>query len=502
MKDDEGREYYGRFMSVLSAAQARPLADAAPRARVLAARGEPMTLCVRTAALRRGFIQPVQPLFPGAVSVESREYAAPATKILFGAILPEPKMSHPGAMLAMKRGLGESEILFAETAFIASTHSHLKFSEAPDVAGCLGTVYDDRAFYYMTDYPSRLIAHLNERQTLSIAAREMARASMRRIVSSRITKYNAQSLKGPSMPTGYARAVLVADQTVGDASVHFGRLDADSFDAMLRAACAENPDAAIIVKTHPDTIWSKNRRRAAYFAQLRDEGRIRVIREAINPFALFDLVDTVYVGSSQVGFEALFAGKKVICFGAPFYAGWGLTDDRQPVPHRRRTRTLEELFDAFCVWYPIYHLPGGDSPVELADALEFVERNRPVAPIAEVETPEPADSGASSAPENAGGLESFIALRKDEWLLRRSDLFDDAYYLARYPDVAAAGASPRLHYLRHGCAEGRDPSAAFSTAKYYAANADVRASGMNALVHYLRFGRDEGRAVYRAEPGD
>ena len=34
--------------------------------------------------------------------------------------------------------------------------------------------------------------------------------------------------------------------------------------------------------------------------------------------------------AAELGFEALLAGSSVICFGAPWYCGWGLTDDRGP----------------------------------------------------------------------------------------------------------------------------------------------------------------------------
>jgi capsular polysaccharide biosynthesis protein len=72
-------------------------------------------------------------------------------------------------------------------------------------------------------------------------------------------------------------------------------------------------------------------------------------------------------------------------------------------------------------------------------------------------------------------------------------LFDDAYYLATYPDVAAAGMEPLSHYLERGAAEGRRPNPLFDSAYYLASNPDVAASGMNPLEHYLRSGFREGR---------
>ena len=48
----------------------------------------------------------------------------------------------------------------------------------------------------------------------------------------------------------------------------------------------------------------------------------------MNPWSLLDAVDAVYTVSSGLGFEAVLAGKRVVTFGSPFYAGWGFTEDR------------------------------------------------------------------------------------------------------------------------------------------------------------------------------
>ena len=79
--------------------------------------------------------------------------------------------------------------------------------------------------------------------------------------------------------------------------------------------------------------------------------------------------------------------------------------------------------------------------------------------------------------------------------LRASPIFDAAWYLAQYPDVAAAGLDPALHYLRSGAAESRDPGPFFGTAAYLAANPDVAEAGINPVLHYLAQGAAEGRAL-------
>lgn len=81
----------------------------------------------------------------------------------------------------------------------------------------------------------------------------------------------------------------------------------------------------------------------------------------------------------------------------------------------------------------------------------------------------------------------------DVALLNASDLFDPEWYSKQNPDVVHAGIPATVHYVRHGAAEGRNPSPTFDSQFYLTAHPDVAASGMNPLVHYLLHGEFEGR---------
>jgi hypothetical protein len=72
-------------------------------------------------------------------------------------------------------------------------------------------------------------------------------------------------------------------------------------------------------------------------------------------------------------------------------------------------------------------------------------------------------------------------------------LFDPAFYLRKYPDVAAAGVNPLCHYLKHGAAEMRQPHPLFDPGFYLARNPDIRRAGVNPLIHYVRYGAAEDR---------
>lgn len=78
--------------------------------------------------------------------------------------------------------------------------------------------------------------------------------------------------------------------------------------------------------------------------------------------------------------------------------------------------------------------------------------------------------------------------------------FDAAYYVQNNPDVAASGADPLVHYLLEGFREGREPGPKFSGRLYLAQNPDVAASGMNPLAHFLKYGAGEGRRIPPPQP--
>lgn len=94
-----------------------------------------------------------------------------------------------------------------------------------------------------------------------------------------------------------------------------------------------------------------------------------------------------------------------------------------------------------------------------------------------------------------GGPTPTLPVLTDVDVVRRSPLFDRAWYLATYPDVAAAGTDAAEHYAQFGGRfENRDPGPWFSTRTYLQDNPDVAQRELNALAHYETHGRHESRA--------
>ncbi|TKT46251.1 capsular polysaccharide biosynthesis protein [Rhizobiaceae bacterium LC148] len=136
-----------------------------------------------------------------------------------------------------------------------------------------------------------------------------------------------------------------------DASIRFGCDRPITNNDLVRLAAAENPDASIFYKPHPDVL-NRMRRQVSDPAEVSHLCTV-LTRQVSLPDAL-DNADHVYTITSLAGFEALMRGKTVTVLGGPFYAGWGLTDDRQPLPRRGRALRLEEVFAAAYILYPSY----------------------------------------------------------------------------------------------------------------------------------------------------
>lgn len=240
----------------------------------------------------------------------------------------------------------------------------------------LSIVVDDQGIYYDASTTSRLEQLIETPHTESQKAR--AQALMARWRAARVSKYNyARELPEvePSHPGSAGPYVLVADQTLGDASIQYGLAHDSSFNRMLEAALAENPACTVVLKVHPEVMAG---RKKGHFdlATLALNPRIRVLGQDVHPVSLIEHAHAVYVVTSQMGFEGLLWGKRVRTFGMPFYAGWGLTQDELTPPVRRHPVLLEDLVHAALVEYPRYIDPETGKRCEPERVIEWMGLQR------------------------------------------------------------------------------------------------------------------------------
>ena len=84
--------------------------------------------------------------------------------------------------------------------------------------------------------------------------------------------------------------------------------------------------------------------------------------------------------------------------------------------------------------------------------------------------------------------------------IQQSGLFDEAWYLETYQDVAPLGLDPFAHFVRFGLMMNRDPGPRFNTRFYKTEHPDVVAAKMIPLQHYIRHGMREGRVCIPPAP--
>lgn len=244
-------------------------------------------------------------------------------------------------------------------------------------------VIDPVGIYFDAKMPSYLEQLIND-TVLTEQQRERSENLIQKIVSERLSKYNGTPKTGTLTRLDIDKTVqniLLIDQVAGDQSITGAGASKKSFAKMLKVARQNHPNATLWIKAHPAG-------KIGYLTELKLPKNCHIIRENINPIVLLENMDEVYTVSSHMGFEALLCGKlmcgkTVHCFGVPWYAGWGLTDDShcpkklyQHAKQRRSQKDLATLFYACYLRYSHYADPATGQACEIEQAIDWLVTNR------------------------------------------------------------------------------------------------------------------------------
>ena len=237
-------------------------------------------------------------------------------------------------------------------------------------------VFDECGIYFDATRPSQLERVLAN-DVFDAGLCERAAALRTLIVERRLTKYNVESDAPAQWDSGGRPVVLVPGQVETDASIALGGGAIRTNHALLAAARAARPDAFVVYKPHPDVMSGNRRGRLAATAAMRLADHVETRASIISCLARTDEVHTI---TSLSGFDALLRGVPVVTYGAPFYAGWGLTRDaatNHPAWARRgRPLSLEALIAGALLIYPQYWDPAAQRPVVAEDALAAIAAER------------------------------------------------------------------------------------------------------------------------------
>jgi capsular polysaccharide export protein len=222
-----------------------------------------------------------------------------------------------------------------------------------DLVQPISLVADNQGIYYDARYPSDL-EHLLQHTEFSMELIERASLLRRKITEYKLTKYSVgvgSWHRSSTLLSKGQKVILVAGQVETDASIRYGACEIRTNLALLKAVRQANPEAFILYKPHPDVV-------AGLRCAGQGENQVKhwsneVLTNVSIGFLLTE-VDEVHVMTSLTGFEALLRDKPVTCYGHPFYSGWGLTKDINPLSRRTRQLSLEMLVAGSLILYPMY----------------------------------------------------------------------------------------------------------------------------------------------------
>jgi capsular polysaccharide export protein len=263
-----------------------------------------------------------------------------------------------GRAIAARTG---APLLRVEDAFLRSV--------LPGRAGdpAIGLLLDRTGVHFDPHHPSDIETLLATHPLDDPALLARARAGIDWLRLADLSKYNAHDPALAAPPPGY---VLLIDQTLGDASLRATGATRDTFLHLLARARADHPGRPIVVKSHPETTGGH---RPGHLTAADLAPGDTALTAPVSPHRLLANAHAVYAVSSQLGFEAILAGHRPVLAGAPFYAGWGLTDDAQFLPRRGRTLTPDQLFAAAMILAPTWYDPTKDTLTDLETAIAHLE---------------------------------------------------------------------------------------------------------------------------------
>ncbi|MFS31092.1 capsular polysaccharide biosynthesis protein [Campylobacter jejuni] len=262
----------------------------------------------------------------------------------------------------------KAKFILLEDGFIRSLNLGVENSPS------FSMVKDDIGIYYDATAPSKLENLLNTYEFKDEEIKQ-AKKAIELIKKYKISKYN----NNLDIPDDYfqkdEKRVLIITQTANDASLEFGLAKDFKTVDMIKDAVKENPKSKIYIKIHPDVLSGKKQSDLDINSLPKE---CILITENFNPIALLEFFDKVYTKTSGMGFEALMQECECICYGMPFYAGWGLTKDKLECKRRMQKRSLEEVFYAAYILYSEYFNPYLNQKSNIFDTIQTLAKYKDI----------------------------------------------------------------------------------------------------------------------------
>lgn len=231
-------------------------------------------------------------------------------------------------------------------------------------------VIDSKGIYFDPSQPSDLEHLLQNHQ---FREEEINRAQIIRqyLVDKKISKYNLYDSVDLEFPH-HKTIIIVPGQVDDDASIRCGAPGMNNLE-LLKQVRKNRPNAYIVFKPHPDVLVGNRS------GHVEKEVALQYCDQIVTTVGIDSVLahaDEVHTMTSLVGFEAIMRNKKVVTYGVPFYAGWGLSEDLQSCTRRTRKLTIDELVAGVYLLYPQYIDPETLEPCGIETVLNYLDKRQ------------------------------------------------------------------------------------------------------------------------------
>ena len=233
-------------------------------------------------------------------------------------------------------------------------------------------VVDRRGIYFDATQESDL-EHILQTGSFNKNIVRRARNIQKYLREKKLSKYNLYENRKLTIQTD-KKIALVVGQVEDDASIQYGASGMTNLE-LLKSARENSQELYIVYKPHPDVLVGNR------VGHIEEKEALLYADEIVTEIGLdsvLEICNEVHTMTSLVGFEALMREKKVFTYGMPFYAGWGLTEDKLVLERRTRNLSLEELISATLILYPKYIDPVSLQICDVEELLEGVEKERAI----------------------------------------------------------------------------------------------------------------------------
>lgn len=231
-------------------------------------------------------------------------------------------------------------------------------------------VVDSRGIYFDPTQPSDL-EHILQNHLFTESDIIRAQHIRHYLIDKKLSKYNVYANVELDLPKDQT-IVVVPGQVEDDASIRFGAKGMTNLE-LLKQTRINRPDAYIVYKPHPDVL-SGNR-----VGNVDENEALQYCDRIVTEVGIDSVLvhaNEVHTMTSLVGLEALIRGIKVVTYGLPFYAGWGLSDDSHTCERRSRKLSFDELVAGAYLLYPRYIHPHTKQRCEIEVLLSYLDEER------------------------------------------------------------------------------------------------------------------------------